>query len=51
MIDAAVLVFHHTGIVSLIRGYYRLHDDGPHMVPELEEKEKKLSSRKTVHGK
>lgn len=35
MVDAAVLVFHHTGIVSLVRGDHGLHDDGPDMVTDL----------------
>lgn len=35
VINAAILVFHHTGIVSLVRGHYRFHDDGPHMVTDL----------------
>jgi len=35
VINAAILIFHYTGIVSLVRGYYRFHDDGPHMVTHL----------------
>lgn len=35
MIDAPILVFHHTGIVSLVGGHYRFHDDGPNMVANL----------------
>lgn len=56
MIDAAVLVFHHTGVVSLVRGDYRLHDDGPHMVTDLKvwgEKKPKLQwlPSRTGHDK
>lgn len=37
VVDAAVLVFHHTGIVPLVRGDRRLHDDGPHVVADLKQ--------------
>ena len=36
VIDAAILVFNHTGIVSLVRGHYGLHDNGPYMVSNLD---------------
>lgn len=42
VINAAVLIFHHTGIVSLVRGYHRLHDDGPHMVTDLNGEKQRL---------
>lgn len=35
MIDAAVLVFYQTGIVSFVRGHSRFHDDGPDVVTDL----------------
>ncbi len=40
--DAAVLVFHHTGIVSLVRGEHRLHDECPHTVTHLKILEKPM---------
>lgn len=35
VVDAAVLVLHHTGVVAFVRGDHRLHDDGPHVVTDL----------------
>ena len=31
-----MLVLHHTGVVPLVGGDHRLHDDGPHVVAHLE---------------
>lgn len=48
VIHAAVLVFHHTGVVSLVRGDDRLHDDGPHVVTDLKVKRGKKETRTKI---
>lgn len=35
VVDAAVLVLHHAGVVPFVRGDDGLHDDGPHVFPDL----------------
>lgn len=35
VVDAAVLVLHHAGVVAFVRGDHGLHDDGPHVVTDL----------------
>ena len=48
VINAAVRVFHHTGVVSPVGGYDRLHDDGPHVASDLKVKGNKRSFKKTA---
>lgn len=36
VVDAAILVLYHAGVVAFVRGDDGLHDDGPHVVTDLE---------------
>lgn len=42
VVDAAVLVFHHAGVVALVGGNDGLHDDGPHVVTHLKTADKDM---------
>lgn len=35
VVDAAVLVLHHAGVVAFVGGHHGLHDDGPHVLTDL----------------